>query len=117
MTPGLSIAILEVPTELGARTMIENEEYKRVTNDQFRIRLEKPEDIDLQLVPGSIYPAKLVLGLKVRPDLERALATPERGAILEIDMAWEVLAKVYEQIWQVAQTTDLPLPRLNKPRA
>jgi hypothetical protein len=99
------------------QTMIENEEYKRIMNDLFSICLDKPQNADLRFVPGSICPAKLVLGLQVRPELKRALVTPERGAILEIDMAWEVVKKVYEQIWRLAQTTDLPLPKLDKDRA
>ena len=94
--------------------MLEDEEYKEVTNDLFRIRLQKSQDAELRLVPGSVCPAKLVLSLQARPDLERALATPERGAILEMDMAWEVAAKVYQQIWQLSQTTGLPLPRLDE---
>jgi hypothetical protein len=97
--------------------MIENEQHKRVTNDLFRVRLDNPQNADVRLIPGSVYPARLVLALQVRPDLERALATQERGAILEIDMTAEVAAEVYKKIWQLAQTTGLPLPKLDKNQA
>jgi hypothetical protein len=100
-----------------ARTLIEDEEYKRMTNDMFRVRLDRPQDADVRLVPGSVCPAKLVLALQSRPQLERSLVTQEHGAILEIDMAWEVAGKVYKQIWQQAQNTGLPLPKLDKSQA
>lgn len=94
----------------------ESDEFKRLIHDLFRVRLDQPPNADLRMIPGSVFPARLVLTLQVRPDLERALATPERGAILEVDMTWEVAAKVYQQIWQGAQTMDLPLPKLDATR-
>jgi hypothetical protein len=93
------------------------DEHKRLTNDLFRVRLEQPSDVKLKTIPGSMYPARLVLTLQDRPDLERVLVTPERGAILEVDMTAEVAAEVYESIWRLAQTTGLPLPRLDKGQA
>jgi hypothetical protein len=97
--------------------MVDNEEYRRVTNDLFRVRLDKPSHVDVRWIPGSVLPARLVLALQDRPDLERVLVTPKRGAILEVDMTAEVAARVYEQIWQLAQTAGLPLPKLDKSQA
>lgn len=88
-----------------------DDDYTRLTNDLFRVRANQASDIELKLIPGSVFPAKLVLVLRDRPDLERALATPERGAILEVDMSWDVAKKVYQQIVQLSQTTGLPLPQ------
>jgi hypothetical protein len=90
------------------------DDYTRITHDLFRVRLTQPPDAEVHLVPGSVFPAKLVLVLQDRPELERALATPERGAILEVDMAWDVAAKVYEQIWRLSQTMGWPLPKLKE---
>ncbi len=90
------------------------DEYTRLTRDLFRVRLTQPPDAEIHLVPGSVFPAKLVLVLQDRPALERAFATLERGAILEVDMSWDVETKVYEQIWQLSQTTGWPLPKLKE---
>lgn len=92
----------------------ESDEYRRITRDLFRVRLDQAPNVDVRLIPGSIFPARLVLTLQDRPDLERALATPHRGAILELDMTEEVVVEIYRQIWKLAQTTGLPLPKLDK---
>ncbi|MEI9914661.1 MAG: hypothetical protein WDN29_01275 [Methylovirgula sp.] len=93
-----------------------DDDYTQITNDLFRVRLDRLPDVELKTVPSSAFLARLVLVLQVRPDLERALATPDRGAILEVDMVWDVAAKIYGQIWQLAQTMDLPLPELSERR-
>lgn len=51
----------------------ESDDFKRLIHDLIRVRLDRPLNVELRLIPGSVFPAKLVLTLQDRPDLERAL--------------------------------------------
>ena len=88
------------------------DDYTRLTHDLFRVRLTQTSEVELRGVPDSVFPARLVLTLQARPDLERALLTQDRGAILEVDMTEQVAAKIYETVWQLAKTMGWPLPKL-----
>ena len=92
----------------------ELDDFKRLTNDLFRVRLDQVSNLELVGIPKSVFPTRLVLTLQERPPLEAALLTSDRGATLEVDMTWPVAMKVYQQIWQVSQTMDLPLPKINR---
>ena len=56
----------------------------------FSARAEDGEEIRLSVVPGSDALAKLSVALQAYPEKSRPLAAFEQGAILVVDMRWEV---------------------------
>ena len=92
----------------------EFDETKRLVRDLFRVRIDRPSHIRLGYSPGNALPARLTLTLQDRPEIERALLDRERGAILEVDLDWNAVIDLYEQIEKFSQKSDLSLQKPNK---
>jgi hypothetical protein len=94
-----------------------SDNFSRVLRDVFVVQLSHPPNVELKLIPGGQLPVRLVLSLEGRPDLERALATPSLGTILEVGMKWGVAIEIYQQIADIARTMGWPLSRLDEGRS
>jgi hypothetical protein len=85
--------------------------FNDVIRDVYSVHLDRPPNVDVQMIPSSISPVRLALSIRVPANLKLALATPPQGAILEIPLDKDAAIELFRGIRTVGQTMGWSLPK------
>jgi hypothetical protein len=84
--------------------------FNDVVRDVYSAHLDRPPNVEVQIIPGSISPVRLALSILVPANSKFALVRPPEGAILEIPLDKEAALEIFRGIRTVAQTMGWLLP-------
>jgi hypothetical protein len=85
--------------------------FNDVVRDVYSVHLDRPPNVEVQIIPASISQVRLALSIQVPANLKLALATPPQGAVLEIPLDKEAAIELFCGIRTAAKTMGWSLPK------